>query len=151
MNSVYMNEQTELNNERRLSRREERKQKKQQELSISHMEADAMVNDFIDNKLSIEENRVYLNHIANCKECYENLEMIYMITHTLAYLDEEETEGFSVDLQKLLQDEIQKRSARVAAYEFHGKANKYVFGFTVFLIALMLLDFLGIIPITRLI
>ena len=116
---------------------------------LSHYEADSMVNDFIENRLNIEETKLYIEHISKCRECYEDLELVYMIGNTLRYLDEEE--DASADLQKMLKTYIQKKASKVKIYDMHMKVYKYIILAVVIIVIIMLLDFTGVLPVTRLI
>ena len=52
--------------------------------------AQSMVLNFINNKLDKEETRAFIEHVRDCKDCWEELEIYYVMLVGLKQLDERE-------------------------------------------------------------
>ena len=52
--------------------------------------AQSMVLNFINNKLDKEETRAFIEHVRDCKDCWEELEIYYVMLVGLKQLDEGE-------------------------------------------------------------
>ena len=63
-----------------------------------------MISGFIEKKLTDEQLEGFLEHIETCQDCYDELEVYYMITIGLMQLDEDHTG--TMDLKKNLKDFI---------------------------------------------
>ena len=50
--------------------------------------AQSMVLNFINNKLDKEEKRSFIEHVRDCKDCWEELEIYYVMLVGLKQLDE---------------------------------------------------------------
>ena len=64
-----------------------------------------MIQGFIEKRLTDEQLEAFLEHIASCRDCYDELEVYYMITTGLLQLDEEHSE--TLDFKKNLKDFIE--------------------------------------------
>lgn len=64
-----------------------------------------MIQGFIEKRLTDEQLEAFLEHIASCRDCYDELEVYYMITTGLLQLDEEHSE--TLDFKKNLSDFIE--------------------------------------------
>ena len=64
-----------------------------------------MIQGFIEKRLTDEQLEAFLEHIASCRDCYDELEVYYMITTGLLQLDEEHSE--TLDFKKNLRDFIE--------------------------------------------
>ena len=63
-----------------------------------------MISGFIEKKLTDEQLEDFLEHIETCQDCYDELEVYYMITIGLMQLDEDHTG--TMDFKKNLKDFI---------------------------------------------
>ncbi len=70
-------------------------------------DAQMMISGFIEERLTDQEMEEFLDHIAGCRDCFDELEVYYMITTGLMQLDEEHTG--TLDLKKNLRDDIETR------------------------------------------
>lgn len=66
-----------------------------------------MISGFIDDRLSDEQTEMFLDHVEHCQDCYDELEVYYMITAGLRQLDENHEEN--PDLQKNLRELINNK------------------------------------------
>ncbi len=64
-----------------------------------------MIQGFIEKRLTDEQLEAFLEHIASCRDCYDELEVYYMITTGLLQLDEKHSE--TLDFKKNLRDFIE--------------------------------------------
>ena len=69
---------------------------------ITCREIVGMIPDFLDGKLSGRQQEHFLEHIRNCRNCYEELETNYMVNRTINYLDQDSRAGGSFDLKLML-------------------------------------------------
>lgn len=68
-------------------------------------DAQRMIQGFIEKRLTDEQLEAFLEHIASCRDCYDELEVYYMITTGLLELDEKHSE--TLDFKKNLRDFIE--------------------------------------------
>lgn len=69
--------------------------------------AQSMVAPYILKKLNDKELEAFLEHVANCRECYEELEIYFTVHYTLQRLDDEE--GSTVyDVENALQNSLEE-------------------------------------------
>lgn len=69
--------------------------------------AQSMVTPYILKKLNDKELEEFLEHVANCRECYEELEIYFTVHYTLQRLDDEE--GSTVyDVENALQNSLEE-------------------------------------------
>ena len=69
--------------------------------------AQSMVLNFINNKLDKEETKEFIEHIRSCKDCWEELEIYYVMLIGLKQLDE--GEELAADFKEKLQNEVDSR------------------------------------------
>lgn len=69
--------------------------------------AQSMVLNFINNQLDKEETKEFIEHIRGCKDCWEELEIYYVMLIGLKQLDE--GGELAADFKKKLQNEIDSR------------------------------------------
>lgn len=69
--------------------------------------AQSMVLNFINNKLDKEETKEFIEHIRDCKDCWEELEIYYVMLIGLKQLDE--GEELVTDFKEKLQSEVDNR------------------------------------------
>lgn len=73
--------------------------------TMTCLEAEKMVNPYINNELSISELQDFMEHIENCENCREELEIYYMVDVGLKKLDEEQgTYDIVGDLKRHLEE-----------------------------------------------
>ncbi|MCI6858163.1 MAG: zf-HC2 domain-containing protein [Eubacterium sp.] len=70
-------------------------------------ETQSKIINFIDDQLDEEETLEFINHIRNCKECFEELEINYIMLVGMRQLDD--GEELTADFQKRLKDELGDR------------------------------------------
>ncbi len=75
-------------------------------------QAKSMVNAYIDGNLSDQECIDFLNHVKECRKCYDELETYFIVDYALQYLDDEDSDQ-SYDMQKVLKDDIRLNEKRV--------------------------------------
>lgn len=66
-----------------------------------------MITGFIEKRLTDQQLEDFIDHIGSCQDCYDELEVYYMITTGLMQLDENHTG--TLDLKKNLQDFIKEQ------------------------------------------
>ena len=69
--------------------------------------AQSMVLNFINNKLDKEETKEFIEHIRGCKDCWEELEIYYVMLIGLKQLDE--GGELAADFKEKLQNEVDNR------------------------------------------
>lgn len=73
--------------------------------------AQRMVTPYIKRELEDRELEEFIDHIKECKECHEELEIYFTIHFALQKLDEEK--DVSYNIQKMLQDDLRASERRV--------------------------------------
>ncbi len=73
--------------------------------------AQSMVLNFINNKLNKEETKAFIEHVRDCKDCWEELEIYYVMLVGLKQLDE--GEELAADFRKKLQNEVESRYVEI--------------------------------------
>ena len=73
--------------------------------------AQSMVLNFINNKLDKEETKAFIEHVRDCKDCWEELEIYYVMLVGLKQLDE--GEELAADFRKKLQNEVESRYVEI--------------------------------------
>lgn len=66
--------------------------------------AQSLVIPYINDQLSDEETEDFLEHIENCKECYEELEIHFAVHYALQKLDEDDKISFNIP--KMLKENL---------------------------------------------
>ncbi len=64
--------------------------------------------DFLEGKLSLENARLFFEHIDHCKGCREELEISFLLTEGAKRAERGETIDLKADLDKLIQHERQR-------------------------------------------
>lgn len=72
-----------------------------------------MITGFIEKRLTDQQLETFIDHIAHCRDCYDELEVYYMITTGLMQLDENHTG--TLDLKKNLRDFIEEQRRGLCA------------------------------------
>lgn len=76
-------------------------------------DAQLMIVGFIEQRLTDQQLEAFIDHIAGCQDCYDELEVYYMITTGLRQLDEDHTG--TLDLKKNLRDFIAEQRRELYA------------------------------------
>jgi superfamily II DNA helicase RecQ len=79
-----------------------------------------MISDFLDDRLDDAQLEQFLNHIEHCQDCYDELEVYYMITEGLMRLEEQHrgTLDLKKDLKRLLKEKRQGLYSRQRRQHF---------------------------------
>ncbi|MFQ9393383.1 MAG: anti-sigma factor family protein [Lachnospiraceae bacterium] len=81
--------------------------------------AQSLVIPYINDQLSDEETEDFLEHIENCKECYEELEIHFTVHYALQKLDEDDKISFNIP--KMLKENLRDTKNRIhRRKDFHG-------------------------------
>lgn len=75
------------------------------------MEAQALITPFINDKLNIATLEQFIDHVENCKECKEELEVYHALLTAMKQLDEEEE--VSADFAKELENRLKEAQERI--------------------------------------
>ena len=86
--------------------------------------AQSMVLNFINNKLDKEETKEFIEHIRSCKDCWEELEIYYVMLIGLKQLDE--GEELAADFKEKLQNEVDSRYLEIEKNSKRKYAAKIV-------------------------
>lgn len=73
--------------------------------------AQSLVIPYINDQLSDEETEDFLEHIENCKECYEELEIHFTVHYALQKLDEDDKISFNIP--KMLKENLKDARNRI--------------------------------------
>ena len=91
--------------------------------------AQSMVLNFINNKLDKEETKEFIEHIRSCKDCWEELEIYYVMLIGLKQLDE--GEELAADFKEQLQNEVDSRYLEIEKNSKRKYAAKIVIVLTI--------------------
>lgn len=80
---------------------------------MDHKEFISNIKPFIYEKLDIDTLKRFLIHLNKCKECREELEIIYLVEKTLVDVDDENS---SYNFDAMLKEFIQKNEEKVYGY-----------------------------------
>lgn len=86
--------------------------------------AQSMVLNFINNKLDKDETKEFIEHVRDCKDCWEELEIYYVMLVGLKQLDE--GEELAEDFRKKLQNEVDSRYVEIEREQKRQSAVKIV-------------------------
>jgi hypothetical protein len=121
--------------------------KRNKEAGLSHKEVIDMIPRYLSDDLSDHELIAFLKHINSCRECYEELETMFMVDRTIHYLDDGEDGSF--DLTPELIRDMEHKLHRVQVNEMLVRFRVSTALFSFFMFTLAVLDFFGIFPISR--
>ena len=85
--------------------------KRSREMGLSHKDVTAMIPRYLSDDLSDRELIAFLKHINSCRECYEELETMFMVDRTIHYLDDGQDGSF--DLTPELIRDMERKLHRV--------------------------------------
>lgn len=96
--------------------------------------AQSMVLNFINNKLDQEETKEFIEHVRGCKDCWEELEIYYVMLIGLKQLDE--GGELVADFKEKLQSEVDNRYEQIRREHKRNLAVKIIatLGITIVLI-----------------
>lgn len=100
------------------------------------IEAQGLINQFIDDKLDEKTLTEFLEHVKHCPSCYDNLEATYTVMAVIRLLDEEEETS---DYLKALDHRIEEKEAWLRQQRRTHFFKKTI-GVTIFLTAAFLLS-----------
>lgn len=88
-------------------------------------EAQAFIVPFIEGNLNDEQTEKFIEHIENCTECYDELEVYYIVMVGVKQLDEDDhmLVDFNGDLKKYIafkKEQLAKKHSRSARLKFGG-------------------------------
>lgn len=86
--------------------------------------AQSMVLNFINNKLDKEETKEFIEHVRGCKDCWEELEIYYVMLIGLKQLDE--GEEMVADFKEKLQNEVDSRYNALVREQRRQQVTKLV-------------------------
>jgi hypothetical protein len=74
------------------------------------MKAQSMITPFINDKLTLKETEEFIDHVLNCPECREELEVYYALLTAMKQLDEDKnlSDDYSMELSAKLEREQEK-------------------------------------------
>ena len=85
--------------------------------------AQSMVLNFINNKLDKEETKAFIEHVRDCKDCWEELEIYYVMLVGLKQLDE--GEELAADFRKKLQNEVESRYVEIESCLLYTSERRF--------------------------
>lgn len=87
-------------------------------------EAQALIVPFIEGKLNDEQNEKFIQHIENCSDCYDELEVYYIVMVGVKQLDEDE--HILVDFKGALKKYIASKKEAIA--KKHSRSTRRKLG-----------------------
>ncbi len=80
------------------------------------------INNFINNELPAEDMDFFVGHAKKCKECYEELEINYIINVGLKRMEKDSRASFDLkgELERKLKD-LEERSDRLYKFRVYNK------------------------------
>ena len=100
------------------------------------IEAQGLMNQFIDDKLDEKTLTEFLEHVKHCPSCYDDLEATYTVMAVIRLLDDEEE---TPDLLRALDRRIEEKEAWLRQQR-RSHFFKKVIELTVFLVAAFLIS-----------
>ena len=106
--------------------------------------AQSLVIPYINGQLSDEETEDFLDHIENCKECYEELEIHFTIHYALQKLDEDDKVSFNIP--KMLKENLRDTKNRIRRRKIFRGVTACVTAVAEFLLLLTVMTQLEMFP-----
>ncbi|SFK48469.1 Putative zinc-finger [Lachnospiraceae bacterium KH1T2] len=72
-------------------------------------EAENLIQPFLDNKLNIDDMKLLYGHIQNCHDCYDELEIRYLLNEGIKRIED----GEALDLKKELDEKLYHARQRI--------------------------------------
>ncbi len=115
---------------------------------ITCREIVGMIPDFLDGKLSGRQQEHFLEHIRNCRNCYEELETNYMVNRTINYLDQDSRAGGSFDFKPMFEKDLEEQEEKIVKNRKIRELRLVILACTLLLFLFLVLDVTGIFSIT---
>lgn len=101
-------------------------------------EAEKLVQSYIDNTLSPKELEAFISHVSQCTECYEELEIYFIIQHAIRFLEDEEHGNFN--MKALLAEDLKKKQRQIKRKKRMKKTLFYLIAaFVITLLVLLMI------------
>lgn len=97
------------------------------------VKAQSLITAFINNELEIGELEEFIEHIQDCAECMEELEVYYTLLTAMKQLDEDK--HLSDDFKQELQEKIDRSEERIIHLRYNYYRKKGILMMTIFLLA----------------
>ena len=88
--------------------------------------AESMVTRYIDHTLNVDETEKFLNHVAKCSSCYDELETYFIVHRAMRQLDAEDKDTV-LDFRELLEEDINRSRICVRKEKFARAAIAFWF------------------------
>ena len=111
-------------------------------------EAQGMVPAYLNGTLSFDELEDFLAHVRGCADCYEELEILFLIDRAVPYLDAENASSFN--LRELLEEDLKEKERSLIRRRRNRKLFVAWSLVTALMMGLMFLDLFGFVQISRL-
>ena len=95
-----------------------------------------MITQFINNKLSLKEMEVFIDHVEGCPECREELEVYYALLTAMRQLDEDK--NLTSDFHKELKQKLEQSKEKIFHAKFTYYRKKVILLFTILLLAVFI-------------
>ena len=104
-----------------------------------------MIDKYIEDKLSPRELQEFITHVKNCSECYEELEMFYVINVGMKYFDEEKLDSYN--FPRMLKEDLEQKVVRLQKRKLQIQLGSVFGGFGLVCVVLFLLHIFGVLQI----
>ena len=115
---------------------------------ITCREIVGMIPDFLDGKLSGRQQEHFLEHIRNCRNCYEELETNYMVNRTINYLDQDSRAGGFLYFKPMFEKDLEEQEEKIVKNRKIRELRLVILACTLLLFLFLVLDVTGIFSIT---
>ncbi|MDO4479399.1 MAG: zf-HC2 domain-containing protein [Lachnospiraceae bacterium] len=95
--------------------------------------AEMMINDYLNETLSMSDLEAFIQHIRSCPACFEELETYVMIHYTLDVLDNDKVIT-ETDFHKLLENDLARHEEEIA----NVKRRRRLFSFSIVLVEIIM-------------
>lgn len=113
---------------------------------LTHREAQAMISDYLDDKLSERDLAAFLRHIGACGRCYHDLETDFMVEQTVRYLNSDDMR--TLNLAPALRENIREKTKELLRKRRMRKVRIAILVVTLILGTLLVLDLTGVFRVT---
>ena len=100
------------------------------------MKAQSMITPFINNKLTLKETEEFIDHVENCSDCREELEVYYALLTAMRQLDEDK--NISSNFGQELNQKLERSKERIFHAKFTYYRKKVILVLTILLVAFFL-------------
>lgn len=85
--------------------------------------------DFLDDRMPVEELMDFISHVQSCRDCYEELEIMFILSVGIKELDKDTDEsGISYNFKKMLEEKLKKARAQYERFRSFQKMKSLVLG-----------------------